>query len=158
MIRRIHHVAISTPDIERLSAFYRDALGFDVEMEMAEWRPHTATGDRVDGVTGLKRSAGKVLMLRKGGMIIEFFEFRSPKPRIFSSRRVCDCGFTHICLVVDDLDSEFNRLKNAGMRFHTPPSKDSLGGLRAVYGRDPDGNVIELLEYLPVRTCISPVA
>ena len=28
MIRGIHHVAISTPDIDRLAAFYTDVVGF----------------------------------------------------------------------------------------------------------------------------------
>jgi len=30
------------------------------------------------------------------------------------------------------------------MRFHCPPQ--DVGDLRATYGRDPDGNVVELLE------------
>ena len=37
------------------------------------------------------------------------------------------------------------------MRFHSsPPSSDELGttSLRAIYGRDPDGNIVELQEIL----------
>ena len=57
-----------------------------------------------------------------------------------------------------DIDAEYQRLLNAGIKFHTPPPKsDQLGGgkIRATYGRDPDGNVIELQEVLdpnsPIR-------
>ena len=52
---------------------------------------------------------------------------------------------------VKDIDVEYERLVNAGVKFHTPPPKsDQLGGgkIRATYGRDPDGNVIELQEVL----------
>ena len=46
-----------------------------------------------------------------------------------------------------DIDEEHKRLSEAGMRFHCPPI-DAGKGLRATYGRDPDGNVVELLEVL----------
>ena len=43
-----------------------------------------------------------------------------------------------------DLPAEYDRLKAAGMRFNSEPK--SIDPIRCVYGRDPDGNVIELLE------------
>ena len=59
-----------------------------------------------------------------------------------ADRPVCDHGFTHIALLVTDMDAEYERLTAAGMRFHCPPG----GNTRAIYGRDPDGNVVELME------------
>ena len=56
------------------------------------------------------------------------------------SRSVLD----HFCLQMTDIDAEHARLKAAGMVFHCLPQARS--GLRVTYGRDPDGNVIELLE------------
>ena len=58
---------------------------------------------------------------------------------------MCDHGITHLCLQVEDIDGEYERLKAAGMTFHCAPQKAGKG-LRATYGRDPDGNVVELLE------------
>ena len=85
-------------------------------------------------------------MLKKGDTHLELFEYSSPAPRpLDSARRVCDHGYTHICLEVDDVVSEYERLKDAGMTFHGAPP-DAQGRLRAIYGRDPDGNVLELLE------------
>jgi hypothetical protein len=46
---------------------------------------------------------------------------------------------------VTDIDAEYERLKAAGMVFHCPPQAAGKG-FRATYGRDPDGNVVELLE------------
>lgn len=148
----LHHIAVSTPDIERITAFYHEALGFERESEITCWKSGTTAGGWVDDVTGLKNSSGRAVMLRKGNIRIEFFEFESPKPTLLSDRRVCDYGYTHICLTVDDMDAEYKRLKDAGMGFHARPPKNPLGGLRAIYGRDPDGNVIELLEVSP-RSC-----
>ena len=42
-----------------------------------------------------------------------------------------------------DVDAEYQRLTAAGMRFHCPPQ--DLGGARTTYGRDPDGNVVQVL-------------
>src|SRR5437763_498494 len=54
-------------------------------------------------------------------------------------------GITHVCVEVEGLDEQYERLERAGMRFHAPP-QDLGGGVRTTYGRDPDGNVVELQE------------
>jgi glyoxylase I family protein len=46
---------------------------------------------------------------------------------------------------VPDLDREYERLRDRGVRFHSPP-QDLGAGIRCVYSRDPDGNVVELQE------------
>jgi len=51
---------------------------------------------------------------------------------------------------VTDLDAEYARLKAAGMTFHCPPQSIGMD-VRTTYGRDPDGNVIELQEVLSAR-------
>ena len=142
MIRGIHHTAISTPDIERAIAFYRDLLGFEVLVNGA-W-PRGV--ESVDTLIGLKDSAARMAMLKKGNAMLELFEFESPAPaRGNPHRPVNDHGLTHICLDVTDLGSEYARLKDAGMFFHSAPV--GTGNACCVYGRDPDGNVIELMEF-----------
>ena len=143
MIRGIHHTAISTGDLDRALKFYRDLLGFEVAMEF-EWPKGT---ESADSITGLKDSAARTVMLKAGNMMIEIFEYSSPAPREGDPRRpVCDHGITHICVDVVDIESEYERLKAEGMMFHCPPQ--DLGIAKATYGRDPDGNVVELQEVL----------
>jgi catechol 2,3-dioxygenase-like lactoylglutathione lyase family enzyme len=85
-------------------------------------------------------------LIRLGRTMIEVFEFSAPEPaRAEGRRRVCDHGLTHLCLQVDDLTKEYDRLMAAGMVFHCVPQTGS--GARFVYGRDPDGNAIELIEF-----------
>ena len=151
MIRGIHHTAISTGDLERSLRFYRDLLGFE-EIFSSAWEVGT---EMADSITGLKDSSAHLAMLKAGNAYIELFQYASPKPKPGEPRRpVCDHGITHICLDVTDVETEYERLKAAGMIFHCPP-QEFEEGIRATYGRDPDGNVVELLE---VRDAKNPIA
>ena len=142
MIHGIHHTAISTENIERSLHFYKDLLGFE-EVFKLNWDVGTEV---LDNITGLKDSAAKVVMLKAGNACVELFEYSSPEPAAGDSARpVCDHGITHLCLQVTDIDEEYERLKDAGMRFHCAPQPVG-SDIRATYGRDPDGNVVELLE------------
>ena len=143
MIRGIHHTAISTGDLERALGFYRDLLGFEVVFEFA-WPKGT---DPADQITGLPGSVAKVAMLRAGNAYLEIFQYEAPSPRSLDpDRPVCDHGITHFALDVRDIDAEYRRLSAAGMRFHCPPL--DMGIVKATYGRDPDGNLVELQEIL----------
>ena len=95
MIHGINHVAISTGDIERAVAFYRDLLGFE-EVFSLNWD----VGDQVlDDITGLKDSSARIVMLKAGNACVELFEYQTPPPKPGEARRpVCDHGITHICL------------------------------------------------------------
>src|SRR5262245_8175633 len=153
MILGIHHTAISTGDIERSLRFYRDLLGFK-EVFSSKWDIGTETTDKI---VGLKDSSARVVMLRAGNACVELFQYATPEPKPGEvNRPVCDHGITHLCLQVADIDAEYSRLKAAGMRFHCPPQNTS--GLRATYGRDPDGNVVELLEVKDQSSSMSVIA
>lgn len=147
MIRGVHHVAVTTRQLDRLADFYREAFGFEV-VRRSGWRQGTA---RTDGLVGLRDSAADVLLLRAGNTYLELFDYLAPPGREADpDRPVCDAGYTHFCVEVTDIDAEYDRLLALGMRFHRPPTKadPSRGNLRTTYGRDPEGNVIELLELL----------
>jgi catechol 2,3-dioxygenase-like lactoylglutathione lyase family enzyme len=142
MIVGIHHTALSTPDLARSLAFYRDLLGFEVEFEFA-WDESNENFKRTHAVP---QSAGRVAMLAREGARLEIFEYRKPAPRPQAAPPGnADHGISHFCLQVVDIDAEFARLKGAGMPFQSEPVPQ--GNVKCCYGRDPDGNVIELIEY-----------
>jgi len=151
MIRGIHHVAISTSDLDRLVAFYRDVIGLTV-LRQSEWSPGS---ELIDAIVGLDGSSARTATLGAANAYLELFQYRTPPGRPQDrDRPVADHGYTHFCLDVVDIDAEYDRLVEAGMRFHcAPPPASSLGSgaLRSTYGRDPDGNVIELQEILDDR-------
>lgn len=147
MIRGVHHVAISTPDLARIVAFYRDVIGAEVVYE-GGWE---AGSEVIDTIVGLPNSHAKQAMLKLGNAYLEFFEYVTPKGATKNpDYGVNDHGYTHFCLDVKDIDAEYARLSAAGVRFNCPPPAFEGGPIRATYGRDPDGNVLELQEIFEV--------
>ena len=142
MLKGFHHAAISTPDLARSVRFYCDLFGCTIEREFG-W---PAGIPEADALTGLRDSAARAVMLKLHDSYLEIFEFSSPTPRPGNpDRPACDHGITHICLAVQDSQAEYARLKAAGMHFHAPPQAQDGGFV--TYGRDPDGNIVELLEF-----------
>ena len=145
-IKAMNHVGISVADIDRSIAFYRDMLGMQVVVRTS------FEGDQYATILRLKGASGRVALLRAAAMQIELFEFSCPVPRGGErDRPVCDHGITHFCIEVHDIDATYRRLRDSGVVFHCEPL-DFLGGARATYGRDPDGNVFELLEVREKRS------
>jgi catechol 2,3-dioxygenase-like lactoylglutathione lyase family enzyme len=141
MIVGIHHTALSTPNLDRLLAFYRDQLGFGVEFEFA-WDESNVGFRRTHAV---RESAGRVAMLQRDGARLELFEYRKPVPRTLEAPRAnADHGIAHLCLEVKEIEVEVERLRAAGMTFLSEPVPQ--GNVKCCYGFDPDGNLIELLE------------
>lgn len=142
MIKGFHHAAISTPDLDRCIAFYTQIIGGAVAWEFG-WDRGTPDAD---AVTGLHDSATRAAMLKVGNSFLEVFEYTSPPPTPRTAQRpVNEHGITHVCLEVTDINGEYERLKTAGMQFHSAPMAQQ--GSSMVYGRDPDGNVVELIEF-----------
>lgn len=142
MIRGIHHASLTTENADRLVDFYCNVIGFTVA-ERLGW----SGIEMVDRLIGLDNSATKGAMLRAGNCYLEIFQYLSPEPVIQNRLRPCDHGYTHICLDVVDIEFEYERLKAAGMVFNSEPK--AFGSLWAVYGKDPDGNIVEIQETVP---------
>jgi catechol 2,3-dioxygenase-like lactoylglutathione lyase family enzyme len=139
MIRGVHHLAISTPDIGGFIDHYERWFGFE-RCGGGGWEPGNT---RVDTMVGLRDSAAHYQMIRLGNLYIEVFEYSAPQGREVHPR-MCDHGLIHFCLYCDDVFAEYERLKGLGMEFACPPG--GLAATRATYGRDCDGNVVELLQ------------
>jgi catechol 2,3-dioxygenase-like lactoylglutathione lyase family enzyme len=142
MVRGVHHVAMSTPDLDRLVSFYRDVVGFDEVVLDFAWDAENVEGPRVMRTGG--PSVGRAVMLRAGNAFLELFEFERPVPRPADpGRPVVDHGITHFCIDVDDVEAEYTRLSAAGVEFHCAPQPMGMG-VHTTYARDPDGNVFEV--------------
>ena len=140
MIKGIHHVAVHVHDLDRMIAFYRDAFGFRLVGDEFAWKDEPV----LDTLLDVPGSAAKGAMLRAGSCYLEMFQFQAPTGTT-DAQNPYDKGYTHFCVDVTDIDTEFERLKGLGMTFGAPAPID-MGHVKSVYGRDPEGNVIEIQE------------
>ncbi len=141
MIHGIDHTALSVPDMDKALDFYSGVLGFEVLMNFA-W---PSGAKPLDDLVGLPDSASKVAMLKLGDTKLEIFQYQNPEGKAQDpDRPVCDHGIIHLCLAVSGIREEYARLKDAGVRFNSEPI--DMGQETCVYGRDPFGNVLELIE------------
>ena len=141
MVTGFHHVGISVRDLDRSIAFYRDVFGMAQAVE-----PFPFAGEDYAAIMEQPGTSGRMTMMLKGTLALELFEFHQPAPRPKDAAYpVADHGLTHFGVWVEDIDATFARMAGAGVRFHSPVIR-FRGGMRAAYGRDPDGNVFELLQ------------
>ena len=144
-IERLHHTGFTVGDLERSVAFYRDLLGFEVVLEQEK------QGGYLAAMVGYPDAHVRMAHVKTPGSDhrIELFEYRSPEPvgRPLEPRQI---GPTHVCLVVADLPSLYERLSRAGVdTWFSPPVEVDTGanrGALALYLRDPDGIVLELFQ------------
>jgi catechol 2,3-dioxygenase-like lactoylglutathione lyase family enzyme len=140
MIRTINHIGISVENLERSIDFYRRGFGMEVVVETR------FKGERYERILALTGAEGKVALLKAGSLQIELFEFSCPFPGASVPQRpVCDHGITHFCIEVQDIEAEYKRLMQAGATFHSSPLVFGAT-IKATYGRDPDGNIFELMQ------------
>ncbi len=137
-----HHFGIVVPDLEKASQFYQRALGFEEEYRF-QWEPDKSA--IAEKVIGLKESAAQVIILKGGKCRLELFEYSAPESRGDpQAERPSDSGIAHLAFTVDDIDTAWQRFKDAGGITHHKPTP--IGDTTAIYCRDPFGNIIELMQ------------
>jgi len=145
MIRGVHHVSLATSDMERFVAFYRDLLG----VQLDRISPIPGGFEPFENIVGLRNTAGQVAQFQLGNLQMEVFCYHSPQPAPGQRRPACDVGIRHIAFDVVDIQTEYERLKAAGVEFISPPQHIAPGGVTSCYFYDPDGNILELQEIHP---------
>lgn len=137
-VRGIHHPALVVGDLAAAIWFWTDVVGATVVQRVDEVGSAQATT-----ITGLRHVSASIAVLRIGSSFVELIAFRSPRPRGIS-RRVCDLGWSHVCLEVDDIDREVDRFVDAGCAVVSTPVE--MGDGLACYLDDPWANRFELWE------------
>jgi len=137
MIVGLHHIGVSVESLERSTAFYEAAFGFE-EINRFPLRDDAAGRAMLQ----LPAIAGSAAMLRAPNMIVEVFEFADAKRRA-ADRPVNEPGITHFCLQTPSMGELAARMEAAGGRFASEPT-DLGADILYAYPRDPDRNVIEL--------------
>lgn len=140
----IAHVAFVSPDIERLTRFYSQTV-----MGMAE--PPAIR--RIRGIPNLD-VVGNIdngdlygTWIPTPNILIEIWQYVNPKtPNESVNGSLEKLGYTHVCFEVDDTVAEYERLSRQGVEFISEPLQTETNVV--VFGRDPDGNLFELMQFL----------
>ncbi|HPE90250.1 MAG TPA: VOC family protein [Spirochaetia bacterium] len=146
--RSICHAGLTVSDFGAAVRWYHDTFGFLLVSEDELGPDRTAELFPLYGVEGARVRMG--FMRAPGGSVLEIFEF-SPK----AERRDPTWnapGFTHLAMNVSGVAAWYERLKAAGESFVTPPQR--TGSVDWAFMRDPDGNLVELIDLKALRPAI----
>ena len=137
-IVRIDHFSFTVADLERTTEFY-ERLGFE------PFKDYVSAGPDAEEGTGTPGAEIEIQWLRhpEGEAMLELLRYRDQTAGTAAHNSAV--GAAHLCLCVGDVASEHQRLEGEGVEFVSPPHADEFG-VRWVYMRDPDGNVVELLQ------------
>lgn len=133
------HMAVVTPDIARLANFYALLTGSPVHRQGSFGPDH-----KFDVVAGIADVRFKGAWLRLANAELEFWEYDQPRTTPVDRRNAVAPGWNHLCFESDDIDADHARLMTLGVELHTPPHP--FGSARVFFGRDPDGNIFEVLQ------------
>ena len=141
----VDHVGLGVRDGERMKSFYRDALGFTrILAEMPE-EDHPA----LHGLLRADRTVHSATLLGQdaGDMTLALFQATEPIPRaIRADHRYGDIGVAKLTFAVNDLTT-FCRDRGDMLRLFSSPKRTAFetgGDYHFAYGRDPEGNLIEV--------------
>jgi predicted enzyme related to lactoylglutathione lyase len=139
------HTNIIAEDWEKLAQFYTEV--FDCK---PAYPRRDLSGDWIDSLTQIPDVEIKGIHLKlpgyDDGPTLEIFEYN----KLLKSKHmphINDKGFSHIAFHVTDVDETLKKLlSKGGKKYGETVEKeiDGIGVLKAVYAKDPEGNIIEL--------------
>ncbi|WP_152042746.1 VOC family protein [Salinigranum salinum] len=134
---RAHHVGVTVADLDRAVDFYRTVLDLSLLDRFTVDGEAFATGVGVDG------ASADFAHLDAGGVRIELVAY-DPEGDAVHSDAVNRPGTAHLGFAVEDVDAVYESLPEAVETVSAPQTTAS--GTRILFLRDPEGNLVELLE------------
>jgi catechol 2,3-dioxygenase-like lactoylglutathione lyase family enzyme len=141
---RFDHVGFTVADLDRSVAWYTHFLGAEPLLHQKGWdAPYVAEMLGFDSC-----NIGWAYFELPGGGRLELIQYVDPAPDAVDMETF-NAGNGHICIVVDDIHSEYERMAGHAV-FRSPepvqiPEGPNAGAWGA-YLRDPDGISIQLIQ------------
>uniref|UniRef100_A0A7V3PTT8 Methylmalonyl-CoA epimerase n=1 Tax=candidate division WOR-3 bacterium TaxID=2052148 RepID=A0A7V3PTT8_UNCW3 len=135
MIKKIAHIAIAVNSVAEAAGFYAQQLG--LKLTGKETVPHR------------KVTVG---FIQLGETKIELVQPDAPDAPVARFLAERGPGLHHICFEVDDIEAEFQRLKDAGVRIVDPAPQPGADGTKAffIHPKATGGVLIELSQKVQV--------
>jgi len=143
MISAIRHTGLVVSDLEAALHFWCNVLGFKVKRRLEESGPYI---DAMMGLVDVRVTTVK--LAAADDSMIELLQFHSHPDKTSWIGTPYSTGFTHIALTVDNLDATVRQLSAAGVKFPASPQVSPDGFAKVIYGKGPEGVLIEFVEML----------
>ncbi len=119
MIQGIEHVAIASPDPQKLARWYVEHLNFTINFVSPAGKP--------------------VFLKAPDGNMIEIIEADQSAAPPFNMKAP---GLRHVALTVGDVEAAYRALKDGGVTFLTEPV--TVSGTHIAFFTDPEGNILHI--------------
>ena len=150
MIKEIYHVGLVVSDLDRSVSFYKDVLGLEYKGEIL------MSGEATDKLFNRPNASCRVAYLNGSNELmappVELIQFLDAdvdkdKASLFKT------SIAEICFRVDNIDMVYKHLRECGVECLSEPqefdfTKDGFSRSKAIYFKDPDGIILELMESL----------
>jgi lactoylglutathione lyase len=131
-----NHVGQCVTDLARSKRFYCELFDFTCEREIHP--PDESSAQLMSLTPPLGMTAAYLV---RDGLVLELLHYSAPdQTRPFRARTMNEPGLTHLSLSVDDVDAVCARVPEFGGEV---VESTNIGA--AVFVRDPDGQLLELL-------------
>ena len=142
-MKAIRHMGIVVSDMEKALYFYRDLLGLKIVKDMNE------KGQYIDKILNLHDVAVRTVKIAADdGNLIELLFFESHPAAKHKVKEMHGIGCSHVAFTVENLDADYERLRNGGIVFNSSPQYSPDDYAKVAFCKDPDGTLIELVEVL----------
>ena len=122
MFQGIEHLAISSPNPEKLAQWYVEHLDFHINFTY-------------DGNYFVRAANGAMMEIIPAANSLA-------APQVMANNK--DAGFRHLAIAVDDFDGGVAQLRAKGVQTLSEPFENS--GNRLVFFNDADGNLVHLIK------------
>lgn len=142
VIKEIAHVNIVVSEMEVSKKFYSELLGLEVVLDKEIQSTNFCKG------VGLKEVKARVVMLKlkDENTLLELFQYYNPESKPLGDFLPNAVPASHIAFRVEGIQDEYKRIKQNGAQFISEP-QELADGVFFCYFRDPDGALLELIEF-----------
>ena len=145
----VESIGITVSDLDASLAWYERVLDFQPAGAIEEHAG--AAAESLEGVFAMRSRSARLTL---GDETLELTEYLAPQSRPLPvDSRSNDRWFQHVALIVSDMDAAYARLRTAHVAHASsgpqrlPDWNPNAGGIEAFYFKDPDGHVLEVLEF-----------
>lgn len=143
MILATRHVGIVVQDLEKMVHFWRDVMGLEIVVDFWEQGEYINTLQALSGVR-----LHMVKLRAPDGSMIELLKDEAHPTPPPDKNELCDRGVRHVAFTVADVAASWHTLHQAGCRLLSGPITAPDGKARLFFARDPEGNLLEIVQKL----------